>query len=258
MKDGTSLEDHLQHMTHLRDQLAVVRMDIDESMFIEVFLCSLTVFYNDALPSLLTAVDMTIDKMFSTLTHFRMQRQVTNVTDAAYSAQTNVPKTSSETGYMSGTPMSGSCGWGCAEDRQYVGVGVSFVGCGPSLCCVFFCWSFACWFVVLATNVTDAAYSAQTNVPKTSSETGYKSGNKKKFKARKFSGNGVSKEKPKCSHCGKRNHEAKDCRVRKYQLRQVQLMQQQQQKVNSADVDSTIVEYLEQGGASAFAAKCKG
>ncbi|KAJ8096546.1 hypothetical protein POJ06DRAFT_244381 [Lipomyces tetrasporus] len=31
--------------------------------------------------------------------------------------------------------MSGSCGWGCAEDRQYVGVGV------------FVCWLWA--FVVL-------------------------------------------------------------------------------------------------------------
>ncbi|KAK9241506.1 hypothetical protein V1506DRAFT_465926, partial [Lipomyces tetrasporus] len=123
-------------------------------MFIEVFLCSLTVFYSDALPSLLTTVDMTIDKMFSSLTHFRMQRQTTTVTDAVYSAETNVSKTSSETGYKS-------------------------------------------------------------------------NGNKKKFKARKLSRNGVSKDKPKCSHCGKRNHEAKDCRVRKYQLRQVQLMQQQ-------------------------------
>ncbi|KAK9320815.1 hypothetical protein V1517DRAFT_363807 [Lipomyces orientalis] len=46
-------------MSHLRDQLTVVGMAIDDAMFVEVFLRSLTVFYTDALPALLTATDLT-------------------------------------------------------------------------------------------------------------------------------------------------------------------------------------------------------
>ncbi|KAK9319599.1 hypothetical protein V1517DRAFT_37519 [Lipomyces orientalis] len=73
-------------------------------------------------------------------------------------------------------------------------------------------------------NVTDGVYSLQATVPQVSNSGFKPARNKKSFKTRMLSGNGVSKNKPKCSHCEERNHEPKDCRVREYQLRQVQLM----------------------------------
>ncbi|KAK9251234.1 hypothetical protein V1507DRAFT_465177, partial [Lipomyces tetrasporus] len=75
MCKGVTLEKHFHYTMHLREQLKVAKMDIDPAMFIEVFIRSLTPFYSDALPSLVTEKDMTIDQMFATLTHFRLQRQ---------------------------------------------------------------------------------------------------------------------------------------------------------------------------------------
>ncbi|KAK9235013.1 hypothetical protein V1525DRAFT_390865 [Lipomyces kononenkoae] len=65
MPDGSSLEDHFQDMSHLRDQFAAVDMAIDDATFIKLFLRTLTVFYTDALPALLTATDLAVEKIFS-------------------------------------------------------------------------------------------------------------------------------------------------------------------------------------------------
>ncbi|KAK9495429.1 hypothetical protein V1508DRAFT_187896 [Lipomyces doorenjongii] len=75
VKDGTSLEDHVQQMAHLKGQLLVAGMVIDEPVFIEVFLCSVIAFYSDAFLALLATSDMTISKMFSALAHFRVLRK---------------------------------------------------------------------------------------------------------------------------------------------------------------------------------------
>ncbi|KAK9247317.1 hypothetical protein V1506DRAFT_532320 [Lipomyces tetrasporus] len=85
MKEGMTLEKHFHYMMHLRDQLKMAKVDIDPAMFMEVFARSLTPFYNDALPSLVTEKDM-IDKMFSVLTHFRLKRQTltTGSVNSAY------------------------------------------------------------------------------------------------------------------------------------------------------------------------------
>ncbi|KAK9254752.1 hypothetical protein V1507DRAFT_376327, partial [Lipomyces tetrasporus] len=52
------------------------------------FARSLTPFYSDALPALVTAKDMTIENMFSTLTHFRLQRETLSksLVNSAYTA----------------------------------------------------------------------------------------------------------------------------------------------------------------------------
>ncbi|KAK9244162.1 hypothetical protein V1506DRAFT_542166, partial [Lipomyces tetrasporus] len=83
--------------------------------------------------------DLTIDKMFSTVTHFRMQRQAVTATDAAYTVQATV----------------------------------------------------------------------QTSAVKETGKT-------KKSKPKKTSERGINKPKITCTLCGKRNHEEKDCPVKKY------------------------------------------
>ncbi|KAK9334214.1 hypothetical protein V1521DRAFT_451024, partial [Lipomyces starkeyi] len=50
------------------------------------------------------------------------------------------------------------------------------------------------------------------------------------FKPKKLhggKGNREAKKILKCTHCGRRYHEAKDCRIKKYQLRQIENAQQQ-------------------------------
>ncbi|KAK9319333.1 hypothetical protein V1517DRAFT_332890 [Lipomyces orientalis] len=65
----------IQLLSHTRDQLKVAGMTIDDSMFVEVFLRSLTPFYSDALPALFTAPNMSVTEVFKALTHFRLQRE---------------------------------------------------------------------------------------------------------------------------------------------------------------------------------------
>ncbi|KAK9240953.1 hypothetical protein V1525DRAFT_393256 [Lipomyces kononenkoae] len=62
-------------MSHIRDQLKVAGITVDEPMFVEVFRRSLTSFYSDALPSLLTAPNMSVSEVFKALTHLRLQRE---------------------------------------------------------------------------------------------------------------------------------------------------------------------------------------
>ncbi|ODQ71810.1 hypothetical protein LIPSTDRAFT_331923 [Lipomyces starkeyi NRRL Y-11557] len=122
-------------------------------MFVEVFLRSLTSFYSDALPSLLTTPNMPVSDVFKALTHFRLQR------------------------------------------------------------------------AALTEGSTDSAYSVKLN-RKGSTKSICFQGRKKKHD---------SKKHLKCTHCGMRFHEAKDCRVKKYQLQQVQNARQQANIVTVKD-----------------------
>ncbi|KAK9354710.1 hypothetical protein V1523DRAFT_127249 [Lipomyces doorenjongii] len=75
-----------QQLSHIRDQLNVAGQTVDEPMFVEVFLRSLTSFYSDALPSLPSNPNMPVGDVFKGLTHFRLQREALTEgsTDAAY------------------------------------------------------------------------------------------------------------------------------------------------------------------------------
>ncbi|ODQ76038.1 hypothetical protein LIPSTDRAFT_1438 [Lipomyces starkeyi NRRL Y-11557] len=72
----------------------------------------------------------------------------------------------------------------------------------------------------LSEGSTDSAYTVSV-----------KQGHKpSSFKPKKLHGgkdNREAKKNLKCTHCGRRYHEAKDCRIKKYQLRQIENAQQQ-------------------------------